>query len=163
MNTIFEKLTVEANKIFKKYELSGWKLEFDNAKQRFGYCRYSEKVISLSKKMVILNAEKNYNEVYETLLHEIGHALSYVRYGRKGAGHNFYWRACVRELGGHPKRCYDGNSVEMVKGKFKYVCDKGHEKYFHKRLKRRYACTTCCKENHIHRFDERFVLKLVEE
>jgi predicted SprT family Zn-dependent metalloprotease len=163
MNTIFEKLTVEANKLFEKYGLIGWKLEFDNANLRFGICRYSKRIIGLSEKMVMLNAEKNYNEVYETLLHEIGHALSFQRYGVKGRGHGFLWETCVRELGGKPQRCYDSSKVEIVKGKFKYVCDKGHEQYFYKRLKRRYACSTCCKENHIHTFDERFVLKLVEE
>lgn len=157
---IYQKLIDEANKIFKEYDLEDWVLDFDKAKRRFGLCSYRKKLITMSKELVRLNFEKNFKQVHETLLHEIGHALSFKRYGNKGIGHGYYWRLCVIELGGNPQRLYKRSEVEIVKGKFKYVCDGGHEHYTHRKLKRRYSCKDCGKEHNIIGFNEKFVIRL---
>lgn len=157
---IYEKIINEGHAILVKYNLYGWEIKFDNAKRRFGLCSYRKKTISFSKELVYLN-QHQYNKIYETLLHEIGHALSYSRYGSKGRGHGWLWKACVKELGGNPTRCYNHNEVVAPKGKYKYVCSKGHERFFFKKLKGRYSCSVCGEEHNTKGFVEKFLLNFV--
>ena len=55
-----------------------WQFKFDNSKRRFGQCVYGRKyglpyhMIKLSKPLVALNSEE---QVRDTILHEIAHAL----------------------------------------------------------------------------------------
>jgi hypothetical protein len=66
----------------------GWKVNWDDAKKRFGYCSVSKKVISLSRPLTEANPE---SEVLDTILHEIAHALAFSNplrpraFGGKGA------------------------------------------------------------------------------
>ena len=67
----------------EEYELYNhyWHFDFQNKKVALGTCSYRDKRISLSKWYVELNEE---DEVEDTILHEIAHALSYIRHGLKG-------------------------------------------------------------------------------
>ena len=79
-----------------------WHFEFEDCKSSLGRCHYMEEKITLSKWYVELNNEK---EVEDTILHEIAHALSYERYGRKGIGHGKIWKSICREIGAEPRAC----------------------------------------------------------
>ena len=81
--------------LIQEHGLIGWRFRFDHARRRFGCCRSSEKTITLSRPLTILNSCA---QVRDTILHEIAHALT------PGDGHGVKWRAKCREIGADPKR-----------------------------------------------------------
>jgi SprT protein len=90
-----------------------WSFRFDRSKVRFGKCNYTKKEISLSRHLVELNGRE---EVRETILHEIAHALA-----PRGAGHGAAWRAVALSLGCNGRRCY-GEEVVRPAPKYKGTC-----------------------------------------
>jgi len=118
-----------------------WTFKFDNAKNRFGVCRFSRKEIGLSAPLVILNDE---TKVRNTILHEIAHAVA-----GPGHGHDSYWASKCRELGIKPERCYDSKEVAVVKGAYEGTCPScGLTAQRHRRTDKmfRVACSACCKQ-----------------
>jgi predicted SprT family Zn-dependent metalloprotease len=86
----------------------GWTFQFDNAPRRFGYCHYTKKLISLSKKLTRLNS---YEEVHNTILHEIAHALNFEIHDERGHGPN--WVNIARSIGCDGLRCYSSTEVNI--------------------------------------------------
>jgi len=120
-----------ALELIAKHELTGWKFSFDKSVRRFGLCSYRKKMIFLSRQLTLDNPVE---EVADTLLHEIAHALSWIRHGRKGCGHGALWKAVCVEIGARPERCYDSAKVNNT-AKHKYFLrhkETGaiHGKYF---------------------------------
>ena len=62
-------------------ELNNWDFKFDNAKIRFGVCRYSKKEITVS---LLLSVSNEWKHVEDVILHEIAHVLAGT-----GNGHNW--------------------------------------------------------------------------
>jgi len=91
----------------------GWRFEFDNAKRRFGCCKYRSKRITLSVHLTELNLIE---KVKDTILHEIAHALC------PRQGHNHIWRSKALEIGCNGNRCYSSDEVETVKGTYTATC-----------------------------------------
>ena len=89
-----------------------WKFAFDNARRRLGYCSYRKKTISLSKNYLPILDEE---EIKDTILHEIAHALV----PRKN-GHNGVWRQKAIEIGCNGKRLYQGEA--HVEAKYMGTC-----------------------------------------
>lgn len=122
----------EARELFDKLALElnlpkGWYLVFDNAKRRFGQCRYSRRQISLSAPIVALNDAKH---VEATIRHEIAHALV-----GPGHGHDEVWRAMAIKCGDDGERCYDPN-VETPPAAWSAKCSRcGLEYKRHRALK----------------------------
>ena len=85
-----------ARRLLAEHGLTGWTFAFNRRKRSLGLCRYGERRIELSVHLVDLNSDE---EVLDTLLHEIAHALC----GPK-AGHGAGWRARCLELGARPER-----------------------------------------------------------
>src|ERR1700760_1168305 len=85
-----------------QHGLVGWTFRFDNARRRFGSCRYGSKLITLSRPLVYLN---DVEQVRDTILHEIAHALA------PGDKHGPRWRAACVKVGAIPKRCYTDDAV----------------------------------------------------
>lgn len=81
---------------------AGWTFAFDHAKRRFGRCNYTQRQITLSRPLTLLNT---LDEVRDTILHEIAHALA------PGDGHGPRWRRVCVQIGARPRRCYDDESV----------------------------------------------------
>ncbi|YCM42435.1 SprT family zinc-dependent metalloprotease [Verrucomicrobiaceae bacterium 227] len=81
----------------------GWVAKLDDARKRFGVCRMGPREISLSRPLIFLNSEE---EVRDTVLHEIAHALAWIRY-RENCGHDERWKAICVEIGARPERCFD--------------------------------------------------------
>jgi predicted SprT family Zn-dependent metalloprotease len=92
-----------------------WSFQFDRSKVRFGKCDYGRLIISLSQYLVELNNEQ---EVRDTILHEIAHALA-----PRGAGHGEGWRAVARSIGCNAARCY-GEEVIRPKPRYQGTCPK---------------------------------------
>jgi len=103
-----------------KHGLQHWVFQFDRAKRRAGYCRYSRQTISLSEHFVLRNEKE---EINDTVLHEIAHALA-----GKGNGHNGKWKAICKQVGATPRRCY-GSHVDMPKGEWRADCPSCGKEY----------------------------------
>lgn len=84
----------------------GWRPAWFRSARCFGRCSYYSKQIMLSKPLVELNGIE---EVRNTILHEIAHALT------KGAGHGPAWKAMCVRIGARPERCYKAERVVQPK------------------------------------------------
>jgi predicted SprT family Zn-dependent metalloprotease len=113
--------------------LRDWDFQFDRRKRRAGACYWGRKLIKLSIHMVDRNG---YDEVMETILHEIAHAIA----GRD-AGHGPVWQAVAIGLGAKPER-YCGDHV-MPKGEWRATCICGAVLHKHKKPKRILAHRGC--------------------
>lgn len=76
---------------YKEFDLNDWSFGFDLAQNRGGVCKGRSKVITLSV-TYCLNAPKE--EVLDTVLHEIAHALVGPEHG-----HNKKWRIMAKWIG----------------------------------------------------------------
>ena len=104
--------------LMHKHGLLGrWKFRWQNKKRSLGTCSYSGKEIRLSRWYVELN---NLTEVRDTILHEIAHALSYIRYGAKGIGHGRLWKKVCAEIGAIPRAC-SKDRLNSPKNHYKYI------------------------------------------
>lgn len=112
-------------------DVKGWRFEFDRAKRRFGSCRYSKKIITVSIHLCALNSA---DEIMETILHEIAHALVGGVHG-----HNHIWRRTALQIGSNGKRCHTSDTVAP---KFIGTCDNcGRRIERHRRKK--ISCGVC--------------------
>ena len=148
MNTIQAKTL--AIKLMKDNTLDEWKFEFDYAVNRFGCCKISKKLITLSKALVELNDE---SQVRDTILHEIAHALV-----GKGHGHDFAWKAKAQQIGCAPSRCYTSDVIQP-KAKYQTECPNCHRMHTANRKRRKIACGRCCKEFNKGRWSKKYILK----
>lgn len=119
-------------------DVLGWTFGFDHARRRFGRCDYTHKRITLSRALTFLNS---IDEVRDTVLHEIAHALT------PGAGHGPRWRAMCQRIGARAVRCYDDGSVLSPpprSARYQIGCLAcGWWAPRHRRSRRRYVCTLC--------------------
>ena len=124
--------------LLHQHGLTDWTFRFDNARRRFGSCRYGSKVITLSRPLVYLN---EIDQVRDTILHEIAHALA------PGAKHGPRWRAACLKVGAIPKRCYTEEAVRSpprTPPRFKFGCK--HCNWWVDRRRRprgKYICRMC--------------------
>jgi predicted SprT family Zn-dependent metalloprotease len=120
--------------LLDEHGLQDWTLHFDRAKTRAGVCRGARREIGLSGPLTRLHPEE---EVRETLLHEIAHALVGVAHR-----HDEVWRRKVVQIGGSPRRCVEAE-VPRPAGAWLGVCGAGHEVERHRRPERPVSCPRC--------------------
>lgn len=129
-----------------------WHFKFDRAVRRFGCCCHTDKLITLSKKLVELNDE---SQVTDTILHEIAHGLVGM-----GHGHDKIWKQKCIEIGAKPERCYSTKEVKTPTRYYKYklVCDHcGRETYRLRKPRCNYSCGYCTTSK---RFNPNLILRL---
>ncbi|MBM2621863.1 SprT-like domain-containing protein [Actinoplanes sp. LDG1-06] len=117
-----------------RHRLTGWTLRFDNAKTRAGSCHSGRREITLSRPLMSLYAPE---QVTETVLHEIAHALAGSR-----QGHNQKWRAIARRIGCSGSRCLPVDAPK-VDGPWVGTCTAGHRTTAHRRPVRVRSCPQC--------------------
>lgn len=118
-----------------QWGLFAWEFKFDRASRRAGCCFYQTATITLSHHYALNNP---YEEVLDTILHEIAHALT------PGHHHDWVWRMCCVKIGARPNRCYDSTKVNMPKGQCKAVCGSCSKEFFRHRVpKRNRYCLAC--------------------
>ena len=127
-----------------------YSFSWDNAKRRFGSCNIKHKRITLSKDLVSLN---NVEEVKNTILHEIAHAL------RPKCHHDYIWRLTAISLGCDGGRVYDNNKVITPEKKCVYQCPSCHREIKRFRKSKTLACGVCCKG----KYDEKYKFILKED
>ncbi len=89
-----EKLTQvaeRADELLAKHQLHEWRFTFDHANRRAGHCIHRQQLITLSGQFCLI---ANDDEITDTILHEIAHALVDPKHG-----HNKVWQAKAREIG----------------------------------------------------------------
>jgi predicted SprT family Zn-dependent metalloprotease len=123
-----------ARELMDQHGLTGWQLVLDRAKQRAGVCRYDRRTIGLSGPLMRLYDEE---QVRETVLHEIAHALV-----GPGAGHGPQWWAMAQRLGSTGERCISAEAP-WVAGAWVGTCQAGHAVAMHRRPRRVRSCTVC--------------------
>lgn len=123
-----------ARGLMDEHGLHRWTLQFDSAKRRAGLCRYDTRVISLSRHLTALYSA---DEVTETVLHEIAHALA----GPK-AGHGPAWRRVAREIGATGQRCVAADAP-TVPAPWVGHCPAGHAHQRFRRPIRPMSCSRC--------------------
>ena len=133
-----------ARELLAEHGLDDWGLGFDRARRRAGCCRFGYKVISLSMPLTAIHPD---DDVRETVLHEIAHALV-----GPGHGHDEAWRAQAVAIGSKGERCL-ADDVPTLPGRFTGTCPQGHQVARHKRATRVTSCSTCS-----HSFDHRSLL-----
>ena len=126
-----------ARALMDQHGLVDWTFAFDRACRRFGACWYKRRRITLSRPLTELNAAE---EVRDTLLHEIAHALS-------PGGHTPAWKATCVRIGARPVRCFSPATVALpsLHRACTYVarcrCPQPHTRY--RRPGRVYLCRRC--------------------
>jgi len=115
-----------------KNGLIDWKLDLDNAKVRAGACFFKEKKLSFSRNFI---KNSNDSEIYDTILHEIAHALVGPEHG-----HGIVWKNMAKRLGCSAKRCH---SLEFSDYKWiRYCKNSCWEQKTHRR-KSNLICRKC--------------------
>ena len=123
-----------ARRLMDEHGLSQWRLEFDRAKRRAGVCRHDRRTIGLSAPVTRLHPEE---EVRDTILHEIAHALAGAR-----AGHGPAWVEVARRIGCSAQRCVP-EDLPQVPGAWVGTCPQGHTHQRHRRPERVLLCGRC--------------------
>lgn len=92
---------------------SSWKFEWNNRKRALGLCCYTTKTVYLSRYWVKALANKP-DQIKDTILHEIAHAIAVERHGKAGWNHGKLWKAVCVEIGADPTRCYEDATQEEM-------------------------------------------------
>ena len=141
-----------AKQLIKEHGLDkhGWIFQYDNARRRFGCCKYRSRIITLSRHLTELNDEY---KVRDTILHEIAHALT------PGHGHDRVWRAKAISIGCNGNRCYSSKTVTTPESKYIAVCHGcNHTHKKHRRPTRTSSCGTCSGGRYNEKYKLNFVL-----
>jgi hypothetical protein len=128
-----------ARRLMDVHGLTGWSIAFDNAKTRAGVCRPDRKQLGLSRPLTRLHDD---DEVRDTVLHEIAHALVGARHG-----HDEVWRAKALQIGCSGSRCISSLNG-AVPADWVGTCPAGHRITRHRRPQRAQSCGFCSPEFH---------------
>lgn len=128
-----------ALELMTRHGLHDWTFAFNHAKRAMGMCRYGTRTIELSVHLVGRNGAQ---EVIDTILHEIAHALV-------GPSHNHddVWKRKCLEIGATPARC---GQADMPPGQWQARCGMCGILYSrHRRPKQRHGwfCKSCGPEH----------------
>ncbi|VTR92600.1 Uncharacterized protein OS=Phycisphaera mikurensis (strain NBRC 102666 / KCTC 22515 / FYK2301M01) GN=PSMK_31170 PE=4 SV=1: SprT-like [Gemmata massiliana] len=111
------RIRTQARALLNSHGLTAWEFGFNANVRRAGVCFYPHAGepgrIELSVHFASRNTDE---EVLDTLLHEIAHALVGPRHG-----HDAVWRAKCRAIGARPEACY-GEEIEMPRGRWRARC-----------------------------------------
>lgn len=133
-----QEITELANDLIRKhldpltYRPFLWTFEWNTRKRAIGLCNYRNRTIHLSSFFVGKISDE---EIKDTILHEIAHAIAYVQYNATGHGHT--WKRVCREIGANPTRCFSGE-IKKNDSDYKYKIE----------------CGACGKTGHRHRFNK---------
>jgi predicted SprT family Zn-dependent metalloprotease len=120
-----------ALQLLARHGLHDWSFAFNRRKRTMGLCLYARRTIELSVHLVDRNGPE---EVRDTILHEIAHALV-----GPGHGHDAVWRRKCLEVGARPERC---SEADMPPGRWRARCG-GCGTHFHRYRRPREAEWFC--------------------
>jgi predicted SprT family Zn-dependent metalloprotease len=128
-----------ALELFACHGLHGWSFAYSRGKRTMGWCLYEAKAIKLSIHFVERNSAE---EIRDTLLHEIAHALV-----GPGHGHDIFWKRKCLEIGARPQRL--SYEVNMPAGRWQArcgQCGQVHHRHRKPTVLRGWYCCHCGEE-----------------
>jgi predicted SprT family Zn-dependent metalloprotease len=133
-----QKTQQRAEELLRQYGLKekGWRFEFSRTKEIVGQCYHRRKVIEFS----LYYIESSWEEIEDTLLHEVAHALvgPHVNHGPE-------WKAMAIRVGARPDRVTE-TAVSTAKHNYLLKCSGCGRQWRRHRLQRRHfgaKCGTC--------------------
>lgn len=139
----------QARRMMNEHGLQNWRVGFDNAVKRYGQTRFSDRTITISRKLTALNP---WERTQNVILHEIAHALA-----GPTAGHGHEWKRVARSIGCSAERVENGVITPPLAWKATCPnCRRVSRKA--RRSQSPTACGTCCRAHNGGRFTERFEL-----
>ncbi|MCR4881632.1 MAG: SprT-like domain-containing protein [bacterium] len=101
----------------------------------------------------------NYDDMWDTVLHEIGHAITYYAYGA-GHGHDKVWKSIMMMLGGRPEK---STNAEFFKPyRYIYKCPYcGNETKTLRKYMKGVACGKCCRNYNGGAYSTEYILDLI--
>lgn len=135
-----------ANELIEKYRnnsigfpLHGYTFKWNNRRQAYGVCSYIKKEIQLSK---ILTVVCTHDQVENTILHEIAHAIA-----GSDAGHGYRWQKIARQIGCDGSRCnnhiHHNNAADKTYRLIAECPNCGTKSYMNRKSKLRRSCKYC--------------------
>jgi predicted SprT family Zn-dependent metalloprotease len=91
-----------------------WSAAYDNSRTCAGMCVFRSRTLSFSRHLI---ARASAEEMRDTVLHEIAHALAGPRHG-----HNSKWREIALRIGCNGVRCHD---IQLAPPRWIYRCSAG--------------------------------------
>jgi len=130
-NTI--RYLVETNLMNHNLKNKGWSFKLlTTSKRQHGYCDYTNKVIAISKYYI---GTEFFNELRDTVLHEIAHALT------PGEHHSKKWKNICLRLRIKPERV---TYTILIERKWLILCEQcGIIGESHRKLKTKNYCNKC--------------------
>lgn len=122
-----------AASLMEEYGLD-WDFGWDHARRRAGQTNYTHRKITLSKPLTLLCTDE---QVRETILHEIAHALV-----GPGHGHGPVWKQMARRVGAQPRRLA-APDFPQAQAPWQAVCSAGHRHDRFRRPKNLVSCGRC--------------------
>ena len=123
-----------AEYLLEVHGLDDWEVAYDNAKRRAGICRFGERTLGLSAPLTAVHSDE---DVRDTILHEIAHALVGPQHG-----HDATWEARARAIGCSGERCVSPDAP-TAPAAWLGVCPAGHTLERHRRPERVLTCGEC--------------------
>jgi predicted SprT family Zn-dependent metalloprotease len=123
-----------AEYLLEVHGLDDWQVSYDNAKRRAGICKFAEQTLGLSAPLTAVHTE---DDVRDTILHEIAHALVGPAHG-----HDATWLAMARRIGSSGERCVSPDSPTPPAA-WLGACPGGHTLERHRRPERVLTCGLC--------------------
>ena len=100
-------------------------------------------------------------EIRDTVLHEIGHAIVYYAFGA-GHGHDEVWKSVMKHLGGRPNRTSKASFFKPYR--YIYKCPHcGNETKTVRKYKKGIACGKCCNKYNNGKYTSEYTLELVKD
>ncbi|MGC5166462.1 SprT-like domain-containing protein [Luteimicrobium sp. DT211] len=148
MPDVLDQIHAQARAAMDDHGLTDWDLVFDQAVRRAGATRFDRRSISLSAPLMQRYAQEGaHDEIRETVLHEIAHALAGRRHN-----HDATWQAIARRIGSTGRRTV-APEAPAIEADWVGTCPAGHTMTRHRRPTGIGSCSRCAP-----RFDERFLL-----
>ena len=119
-----QELEAIAERELLRHGLHDWSFGWAKTKRRQGACKYRSKRIEIAEYYATHNPPE---QVIDTLLHEIAHALA----GPK-ARHGPAWKAVAKKLGATPRACDTCSETVVMPGDWQATCgacNKTYNKY----------------------------------
>ncbi|SFS03431.1 SprT-like family protein [Agrococcus baldri] len=129
-----ERVRVWAEALIRLHLDDSWAFGFDRAAKRAGLTNFTTRRITVSKHLA---ARWDDDEVHQTLLHEVAHAMVGPR-----VGHGPLWRRTAREIGYVGGRTHQGE-IAAERAGWVGACPGGHQHVRFRAPRGRYACTPC--------------------
>lgn len=111
LSTVEEVQTL-SRKLMNDHGLTDWNLQLGNGGKFLGQCHAGKKRITLQSKHVLENLGKLGDNLIDTILHEIAHALNYVH--RTGRNHDRAWKNWCEKVGATPYPCEQKAKYRIV-------------------------------------------------